>query len=352
VEAREVAPTSWDIAKEAGVSQATVSRVLNGDPRVASETRRRVADVIDRLGYTPNAVARGLATKRTGLVGVAVSDVMNPFYPELLEAIEGQLAGHGLQMILSNTADQTEEAYTRLLVEHRVDGIVFTAARLDSGTVRRLAERRFPIVLANRLVDGVDCDSVAGDNAGGARSAAEHLLSLGHRHIGVLTGRPDASTSRDRLNAFAETLTENGIELDPDLVRAGWFAYDSAYLEATDLLSRDSPPTAVFCLNDLMALAALNAAAQVGRAVPRDLSIVGFDDIKLAAWEAFQLTTVRQPLAEMARTCADLIAQRIDSPDVPFQQLVFPSLLVLRRTSGPPARRSGRRIEARRLSNA
>ena len=334
--------TSWDIAKAAGVSQSTVSRVLNGDPRVARQTRDRVADVIERLHYTPNAVARGLATRRTQLVGVVVSDVTNPFYPELLEAIENQLTEHGLKMILSNAGERPEDMYMRVLEEQRVDGIVFTAAQVDSEAVRTLARRRFPIVVANRTVDGVECDSVTGDNDAGARAAAQHLLDLGHRRIAVLSGRPDASTSRDRLAGFVASLAAADAEPDPALIRAGWYSYEIAYREALDLLTLDSPPTAIFCLNDLMAFAALNAAGAVGRDVPRDLSVVGFDDIRMASWERFQLTTVRQPLAEMARTSADLVAQRIDSPEAPYQRLVFPSLLVRRRTTAvAPRRRSG-----------
>jgi len=333
--------TSWDIAKAAGVSQTTVSRVLNGDPRVASHTRRRVADVIERLGYTPNGVARGLVTRRTQLVGVVVSDVRNPFYPELLEAIEHQLTEHGLKMILSNAGERPEDSYMRVLEEHRVDGIVFTAATMDSEAVRTLARRRFPIVVANRSVDGVECDSVTGDNEGGARAAAQHLLDLGHRRIGVLAGHPEASTSRDRLAGFASGLQEAGAELDSDLVRVGWYSYEFAYREAVELLTIDSPPTAIFCLNDLMAFAALNAASSLGRDVPGELSIVGFDDIRMASWERFQLTTVRQPLAEMARTSADLVAQRIESSHAPYQQLVFPSLLVRRRTTAAPPRKPG-----------
>jgi LacI family transcriptional regulator len=332
-------PTSSDIAKVAGVSQSTVSRVLNGDPRVARQTRERVAGVIEQLGYTPNAVARGLVTRRTQLVGVVVSDVTNPFYPELLEAIEHQLTEHGLKMILSNAGERPEDSYMRVLEEHRVDGIVFTAATIDSEAVRTLARRRFPIVVANRSVDGVECDSVTGDNEAGARAAAQHLLDLGHRRIGILSGHPRASTSRDRLAGFVAALADADAEPDPVLIRVGWYSYEVAYREAVELLTLDAPPTAIFCLNDLMAFAALNAAVAVGREVPRELSVVGFDDIRMASWERFQLTTVRQPLAEMARTTADLVAQRIDSPDAPYQRLVFPSLLVRRRTTAVPARR-------------
>jgi len=331
--------TSSDIARAAGVSQSTVSRVLNGDPRVARQTRDRVAGVIEQIGYTPNGVARGLVTRRTQLVGVVVSDVTNPFYPELLEAIEHQLTKHGLKMILSNAGERPEDAYMRVLEEHRVDGIVFTAATMDSEAVRTLARRRFPIVLANRSVDGVECDSVTGDNEPGARAAAQHLLDLGHRRIGILSGHPEASTSRDRLAGLVAALADADAEPDPSLMRVGWYSYEVAYREAVELLTLDPSPTAIFCLNDLMAFAALNAAVAVGREVPRELSVVGFDDIRMASWERFQLTTVRQPLAEMARTSADLVAQRIETPDAPYQRLVFPSLLVRRRTTAAPARR-------------
>jgi len=331
--------TSSDIARAAGVSQSTVSRVLNGDPRVARQTRDRVAGVIEQIGYTPNGVARGLVTRRTQLVGVVVSDVTNPFYPELLEAIEHQLTKHGLKMILSNAGERPEDAYMRVLEEHRVDGIVFTAAKMDSEAVRTLARRRFPIVVANRSVDGVECDSVTGDNEPGARAAAQHLLDLGHRRIGILSGHPEASTSRDRLAGLVAALADADAEPDPSLMRVGWYSYGVVSREAVELHTLEPSPKAIFSLDDLMAFAALNAAVAVGREVPRELSVVGFDDIRMASWERFQLTTVRQPLAEMARTSADLVAQRIETPDAPYQRLVFPSLLVRRRTTAAPARR-------------
>jgi LacI family transcriptional regulator len=337
--------TSWDIARAAGVSQATVSRVLNDDPRVAEPTRLRVLEVITRLGYTPNAVARGLVTSQTNLVGVVVADIMNPFYPELLEAISAQLVQHGLRMVFSNAARQPEEVYARLLMEQRVDGIIFTAAHVKSNTVRTLASQRFPVVLVNRSVDGAKCDLVVGDNATGSKAAADHLLELGHKRIGVLLGYPESSTSRDRMAAFSKAIEDGGLEVDQSLVRVGQYDYEEAYRQTRQLLDIARRPTALFCLNDAMALAALNAARAAGVAVPDDLSIVGFDDIRMAAWEAFQLTTVRQPLTEMARASVDLLAERIASPDKAVRKMVFPSLLIRRQTTARPRRRnSGRSV--------
>jgi LacI family transcriptional regulator len=338
--------TSTDIAREAGVSQATVSRVLNADPRVAARTRARVLQVMERLQYTPNAIARGLVTNRTGLVGVVVSDIMNPFYPQFLEAIASQLGDHGRKMLLFNAAGQSEEAdenYTRVLLEQRVDGIIFTSAVRDSGLVQRLVERQFPVVLTNRYTEGVPCDMAIGDNEAGAAAAAQHLLGLGHERIAVIAGHPHASTSYDRLEGFRATLAAAGHVLDDVLVRAADFNPDAAMAEAVELLSAPDPPTAIFCLNDVMAFGVLNAVKTLGLSAPADVSVIGFDDIWMASWEIFQLTTVHQPLTEMARASVDLLVERLAAPERSPRKLVFPSRLVVRATTGPvPERRRDR----------
>lgn len=327
--------TSFDIAREAGVSQATVSRVLNGDSRVAPATRSRVMEVVERLDYTPNAIARGLVTSKTDLIGVVVSDVMNPFYPELLEAIAERLARHGLKMVLFNTGDTGDDVYTRLLLEQRVDGIITTSPTRDSALVRALAERRFPLVLTNRSVENVDCDMAIGDNHRGAREVAEHLLALGHRRMAVITGDPRASTSQERLESFREKLEEAGERLADDMVVSAHFNAERADRCMEELLGRERRPTAIFCLNDLMAFGALNAARRLGFRVPDDISIVGFDDIWMAAWESFELTTVHQPLAEMAQASVELLTARLANPDRSVRRLVFPATLVARKTTGP-----------------
>lgn len=331
-------PTSADIAREAGVSQATVSRVLNADPRVAHATRERVLEVMERLNYTPNAVARGLVKKRTDIVGVVVSDIMNPFYPEFLEAIASGLDARGIKMLLFNAGGQARDAtddYTRVLLEQRVDGMIFTSATRGSETVRRLVERRFPVVLTNRYAEGVGCDMALGDNEAGAAAAAEYLLKLGHERIAVIAGDPRASTSQDRLDGFRSALARGGHELDDELVQPAAFDPGLARARAFELLSRSDRPTAIFCLNDVMALGALNAAKALGLTVPGDVSVVGFDDIWMAGWETFKLTTVHQPLAEMARSSVDLLVERLDDPERSFRKLLFPSRLVVRNTSGP-----------------
>jgi LacI family transcriptional regulator len=318
--------TSWDIAREAGVSQATVSRVINRRGYVADATREKVLAAIERHAYSPNAMAKGLVTRRSRLIGVMVADVTNPFYPELIEAIDARLHAAGLQMILSNDGSRRDEAEAvRLLEEQRVAGIVFISARLDSPSVKRLAGARFPVVLVNRYADGVECDTVIGDNAAGMERVADHLRELGHTRIALIAGTQDASTSRDRVAAFP------GAE-----IVAGDFTYDGARHAARGLLDRRDRPTAIATVNDLTALAVLNVADELGIAVPDALSVTGYDDIPMAGWPRFALTTVRQPLAEMAARAIELLQQRIDAPDTRPSRVVFPAELIERGSTGPP----------------
>lgn len=325
--------TSSEVARAAGVSQATVSRVLNDDPRVAAATRARVLSAIKRLNYTPNAIARGLVTRRTGIIGVVVANIMNPFYPEFLEAIADRLAESQLKMLLFNASGQPEEEYIRVLLEQQVEGVVFTSATCDSRLVQELADRRFPAVLTNRYIKDIALDAAVGDNEGGARAVADHLLTLGHERIGVIAGDHLASTSNERLAAFRAALHDAGRAIDDDLVRQANFDPTMARDCARDLLDRPDRPTAIFCLNDLMAFGVLNAVRGLGLRVPDDVSVVGFDDIWMAGWESFRLTTVHQPLAEMARAAVDLLIERLNDPHRSVRKLVFPSALVVRETT-------------------
>lgn len=325
--------TSWDVAERAGVSQATVSRVLNGSPRVAEKTRRRVLAVIAELDYRPNAVARGLVTSRTQMVGLVVSDMTNPFYPQFIEALADRLAERDLRMLFSRTRGTDEHAHVSLLLGQRVEGLIFMATLLESPTVRELVARRFPLVLANRYVDGVACDVVVGDNRRGAALAAEHLIELGHKRIAIVTGRPDTSTCRDRTDGFVAVLERDAEGIDPRLVIQADYHYDEAVRAGLDLLSVKHPPTAIFCENDYMALGVLNAARRLGVDVPGRLSIIGFDAIAMASWDSFRLTTVRQPQAEMASTSVELLHRRLEEGDRAPQRVVFSSDLVVGETT-------------------
>lgn len=333
-DAPHVAITSKDIASELGVSQSTVSRALRGDPRVAATTTARVLDAARRLNYTPNLAARSLITRRTRTVGVVVSDITNPFYPELLEILHNEFALASYRTILLNerTDAHLEQHVAELVNGGAVDGLVYVSAVLGTPLPGRGVSGR-PVVLLNREVDSDTMDVVVSDNRSGGRAVAEAIVKLGHRRIALIAGPENTSTSRDRELGFMEQLKASGVPFDEQLRRVGQFSHRSGYQWSLDLLGGGARPTAVFAANDVIAFGALDAARRVGIRVPEELSIVGFDDIDMASWEGFSLTTARQPLAEMARAAANLLMERIASGDgLPPRRRVFPVELVYRDT--------------------
>jgi LacI family transcriptional regulator len=338
-----VAPTSWTVARAAGVSQSTVSRALRGDPRVREETRRRVDDAARRLGYVPNSLASGLVSRSTRTVAVIVSDLTNPFFPSLLTPIydELQLMGYRVVLFTERTDIPTGQESLRRLLDRSIDGVLVTTATLDSKFAVELQQRGLPMVLLNRYIDGLDVDRVISDNFGGAVTGGRHLLELGHRRIGIIRGPSNTSTSRDRTAGLLQALSDHGIAPDPGLLREGTYSHQSGYQHARELLRLPDPPTAIVCGNDVVAFGALDAALSLGVRVPEHVSILGFDDIPMAAWEVFQLSTLRQPIGDMARAAARMLAERIEhAAEIgPGREQMFATSLVRRATvDRPPAR--------------
>jgi LacI family transcriptional regulator len=328
--------TSRDIAREAGVSQPTVSRALRGDPRVAPATAALVHITARRLGYVPHAPAQTLITRRTGTIAIVVADITNPFYPELVEAIHDELSRADYRTVLINERTDARGVDT-LMRAGVVDGAIVATATLDERTRTLLNEERAPIVQLVREVDGVQRDAVVSDNRGGGTLVAELLASLGHRRIGLISGPADTSTARDREAGFTAALERLGHPLEPALRRAGEFAHHTGHQWCLELLDLPEPPTAIFCGNDVIALGAIDAARRRGVAVPGALSIVGYDDISLAGWESFRLTTVRQPLAEMAHEAVRALLRRVEgADDDPPRRIVFPTEIIQRATTAPP----------------
>jgi LacI family transcriptional regulator len=331
--ARDVAVTSKDIARRLQISQSTVSRALRGDPRVAPRTMARVLEAARQMNYTPNLAARTLITRKTGTVAVVVNDITNPFYPELLEILHNEFALAGYRTVLFNerTDVSAEQHLAHLINGSAADGLVYVSATLGSPLPGRPGG--FPMVLVNRYLDDLDVDTVVSDNLRGGRLVAEAMVELGHRHIALIAGPGNTTTSRDRERGFREQLAASGVALDESLRRVGQFSHHSGYQWCLDLLASERRPTAVFAANDVIAFGALDAARRVGVRVPADLSIVGFDDIDMAGWEGFNLTTVRQPLVEMGAAAAQLLIERIESGDAaPPRHRVFPVGLVRRDT--------------------
>lgn len=330
-----MAVTSTDVARRAGVSQATVSRVLAGSERVTEATRSRVLEAMDDLGYAPNLVARAMKTRRTSSVGVVVSQLRNPFYPEALLAIGEALRRSGQRMVLFS-ADATEDSALDAIRQGLVDGVLFTSGTADSPALREAVSVGAPVVLFNRSVADLPGDQVTSDNLGGGAAVAEHLVAAGHRRIGFLGGLPGPSTTTERASGFLGRLAELGVHLAPELAADGPLSYESGDERIGRLLEDPEPPTAVFCVNDITALGAIDGARRRGIAVPERLSVIGYDDIEQAGWAAFRLTTVRQPIAAMADRAVDLLLERIADPGLPPRHERFPAELVVRDSAASP----------------
>jgi LacI family transcriptional regulator len=328
-------PTSHDVARLAGVSQPTVSRALRDDPRVTEPTRRRVVDAAGRLGYIPSERGRSLSTRRTGRAGVVVDDLGNPFYLRLLDALHAALEHHAVRMVVLTPHRNDPERVDRLL-DGSIDGAILTTTLLGSPLPAELQRHQFPFVLLNRIVDDVHADACVVDNAEGAARVGAELLALGHRTVGAILGPETTSTSRDREIGFRRVLADHGVRLPRTRIRRGPFDFATGHRGLTELMRATRRPTAIFCANDVVAIGALNAAHGLGLRVPDDLTIIGFDDIDMAGWELFELTTVRHDMARMAAAAAELLLARIEDPLRPAQRVVLPVQLVRRATHAAP----------------
>lgn len=326
--------TSFDVAALAGVSQPTVSRALRDDPRVAPATRDKVNKAAASLNYVPSQRGRALATRETGRVGVVVADLGNPFYLQLLDLLQAELAWASLRMVVFTDADR--ELEPDQLLDGSIDGAVLTTTLLDSPLSDALSSYGLPTVLLNRHNDTFSTDVCATDNEGGAAAVAEELLALGHTRLGAIFGAADTSTSRDRRRGFTKALQRRGIELAAENTRHGGFSFDTGHAALTELMAKPDPPTALFCANDVIALGAMNAAHNLKLSIPDDLTLIGFDDMEMAGWEMVSLTTVAQNMDHLAAHAIERLVRRIASPHSPASRIEVPAKLIRRGTHGPP----------------
>lgn len=328
--------TSHDVARLAGVSQPTVSRALRNHPRVPESTRAKVRSAAKALGYIPSQLGRSLSTQATMRIAM-VADLENLIYPALLGVVHDQLAdcGYGTVLIAGNS--DGVEGYEALL-DRSVDGVILSTSKLQSKLPLELDHRGVPFVYLNRTHESLEHDSSTADDRGGSVEVAEFLLGLGHKRIGALLGPQDTSTSRDREQAFRSTLKGSGVEIpDAWVARSNYTGTGGAH-GFREIMAGHDRPTAVFCFNDHMAIGALNAARELGLSVPQDITIIGFDDLDMAKWPAFDLSTVTNPLGETARRAAQLLVERISSgPSMAYKHEVGPTSLVLRGTHAAPA---------------
>lgn len=340
--------TIYEVAKRAGVSTATVSRVLSQPRIVAPDTRRRVLQAVKHLGFEPNSTAKSLRTFRTGKILVTVPDLSNPFFGLILQGIEDAALREGYAVLIGDTQndDKREERYALMLKRKEADGLIFLGHRLpkEAATlIQSLAPRCAPIVNGCEFSRTLGIPSVHIDNAAAASEAMEHLYALGHRRIGIITGPLVSPLSRDRLSGATACAREHKASSDC-IIMHGDFSVESGAVAADRLLRRRSRPTAIFCFSDEMAMGALESARRFGIAVPDQLSVVGFDDIQYARYTAPPLTTIAQPMRQIGegvvRLLLDILSGKGDA--LTPQSVTLPHELVVRASTGP-APTAGRR---------
>jgi DNA-binding LacI/PurR family transcriptional regulator len=324
--------TVANVAQRAGVSAATAARVLSGSGYASEAARRAVLEAAKEIGYVPNHIARSLRTRRTMLAGLLIGDVENSFYSVIAKHVESVAKDAGYQIVLCNSNDdpETEKQYLRLLDGMRVDGLVITPTGGNQRHLRRLIEKGTVIVQIDRMVEGLNADAILLDNEEGAMTAVSHLIAAGHTRIGILTGPPDVLTARDRLKGYERALREHGIPVREELIRAGSFLHEHASEAAAELLRSSPAPTAIFAANNVLAEGCFLCLNELSLTVPKDVSLVAFDDVAWMSMVRPQITAVRQPVADMARSAAELLLRRLrDSKPVPSTS-VFRSELVVR----------------------
>ncbi len=327
--------TGFDVARDAGVTQPTVSRALRNLPGVDPATRARVLEAARRLHYVPSDSGRALSTRVTRRIAVVTPDLTNPYYPQLVEPLRTALAARGLRTALVLGRDPAEAGADELvvdLVDGSYDGVVLTTTRRRDRLPRDLTARGIPHVLANRLLDAPESSGCAIDNARGAHLVVDLLVSLGHRDIGMVAGPVDTSTGKERGDAVRTRLRRHGLRLRREDVLRCRFEHDAGLRAATELLRRDHRPTALVCGNDVIAMGALSAARLLGLRVPADVTVVGFDDIPTAGWPLVQLTTVHCDLVALAETTVQMLAHTMSAPGATPRTVRLAPTLVLRGT--------------------
>lgn len=324
-----------DVARRAGVSTATVSRVLSGKPHVSDELRERVLETIQELDYRPSRVARSLRVQRSSIIGLIISDIQNPFFTSIVRAVEDVAQQRGYSIILCNSDEDVakELTYIELMLAEQVSGMIISPTASNNEAYRGLVERRVPVVAIDRRIDGVPIDTVVGDNVGAARKVVSHLIENGYQRVGAVLGIPDASTGAERYQGYVEALMEHGAPLLPELVRSGPPRSSNGYELTLELLTLPTPPDAIFTGNNLLTIGALRAIYELGLRIPSDIALAAFDELDWMFLVRPALTVVIQPTYEMGWQAAELLLERIADPDRPPQQIVLQPTIKIRESS-------------------
>ncbi|WP_139491363.1 catabolite control protein A [Brevibacillus dissolubilis] len=330
--------TIYDVAREAGVSMATVSRVVNGNPNVKPMTRKKVMAAIERLGYRPNAVARGLASKKTTTVGVIIPDISSLFFSELARGIEDIATMYKYNIILCNSDQRLEKELQLIntLLEKQVDGLLFMGAEIKDDHMQALSTAAVPVVLAaTRDADHI-LPSVTIDHFQAAYDATQALISRGHKRVGMITGpMHDPLGGLVRFEGYKQALADAGIEYDQELVKHGNYWYESGLSSMNEFMELSDAPTAVFVASDEMAIGAIHAVQDKGRRVPDDVEIIGYDNIRLAEMVRPKLTSVVQPMYDIGAVAMRLLTKYMNNEQVDDHIVLLPHRIEYRQSTRP-----------------
>ncbi|MEE1770834.1 LacI family DNA-binding transcriptional regulator [Streptomyces sp. JV185] len=325
-----------DVAAEAGVSVATVSRVLNSHPSVSPDARRRVLAAVDVLGYRPNAVARSLRTDQTRTLGLVISDVLNPYFTELARFVEEEARALGYSVIIGNADERPElqDHHVRTLLDRRIDGLLVSPADGDSPLMADVARAGTPMVFVDRWMPGVDVPVVRADGRLAIRDLVAHLHALGRRRLAIIAGPAATTTGNERVEAFREALRAYGLVLPDAYIGQGDFQADSGRRVTERFLTLPEPPEVVFAADNLMALGALDAIRAAGLRVPQDIGLAAFDDIPWFVHTAPPITAIAQPTGELGRAAVRALVDIVEGRSP--QSVTLPARLVVRRSCGEP----------------
>ncbi len=325
-----------DVAKRAGVSISTVSRVLNGRDHVNEDVIARVRQAAQELQYQPSRAARALRANQATIIGLLITDIQNPFFTALVRGVEDVAQRNGYSLILCNSDEdpQKERQYIEVLCAERVAGAIITPTREQQRSLKLFREYNIPIVTVDRRVKGDEIDAVLVDNVRGAREATAHLLANGNRRIGIISGPIMTTTGRERLEGYRQALRDAGMAHDPSLERFGSFKEESGRQLTYGLLDIEPPIDALFVANNLMTLGALAVLNERQKRIPEDIAVVGFDEMQWASLNAVSLTTVMQPVYEIGSTAAMRLFQRLQNPAAfTRQEIVLAPKLLVRESS-------------------
>jgi LacI family transcriptional regulator len=334
-------PTVQDVAKLAGVAPITVSRVVNNSGYVSTKTRLKVEAAIAELNYVPNTLARSLRLRQSHTLALVLTDISNPFWTTVARSVEDTSNEAGFSVFFCNTDESPhkQDEYLRVLMQKRVDGVLLVPAQVDAELIPWLQSQDTPVVVLDRRVSHEQVDVVRCDAEGGAFKLVQHLLELGHRRIAVLSGPQQVSTAADRVAGYRRAMAGAGIDVLPGWVCYGEFTRVSGYEMAQQALNLEPRPTALFGVNNFIALGALRAAKDAGLRVPEEISLVAFDDFASEFVVDPFLTVVAQPVAEMGRRATELLLARmkVDRPDQEdYQEIVLPTEVIVRKSSAAP----------------